>query len=70
MPVVLSRKDGSTRQRHEQLAVGIDTAYREGNLHLSLHLFNTADQADEALRVLNAPTDQSRRCVPWTSGST
>ena len=54
--VVLSRKDGSTRQRHEQLAAaGIDTAYREGNLRLSLHLFNTADQADEALRVLNAP---------------
>jgi selenocysteine lyase/cysteine desulfurase len=54
--VVLSRKDGSTRQRHEQLAAaGIDTAYREGNLRLSLHLFNTADQADEALRLLNAP---------------
>ena len=54
--VVLSRKDGSTRQRHEQLAAaGIDTAYREGNLRLSPHLFNTADQADEALRVLNAP---------------
>ena len=48
--VVLSRKDGTSQQRHEQLtAAGIDAAYREGNLRLSLHLFNTAEQVDQAL---------------------
>jgi cysteine desulfurase/selenocysteine lyase len=53
--IVLSRRDGSTGQRHRQLAAaGIDAAYREGNLRLSLHLFNTAGQVDRALDVLHA----------------
>jgi selenocysteine lyase/cysteine desulfurase len=53
--VVLSRTDGSTGMRHQQLtAMGIDSAYREGNLRLSLHLFNTPGQVDQALGVLHA----------------
>jgi selenocysteine lyase/cysteine desulfurase len=53
--IVLSRHDGSTEQRHRQLAAaGIDAAYREGNLRLSLHLFNTAGQVDRVLEVLHA----------------
>src|SRR5215831_8294127 len=52
--IVLSRLDGSSQQRHQQLATaGIDTAYREGNLRLSLHLFNTPGQVDQALDVLH-----------------
>jgi len=52
--VVLSRRDGSSEQRHRQLAAaGIDTAYREGNLRLSVHLFNTAAQIDAALHALH-----------------
>lgn len=51
---MLSRKDGTSQQRHEQLtAAGIDAAYREGNLRLSLHLFNTAEQVNQALHTLN-----------------
>ncbi len=54
--VVLSRADGTTRQRHRQLTeAGIDTAYREGNLRLSVHLFNTAWDIDRALDVLHQP---------------
>jgi cysteine desulfurase / selenocysteine lyase len=54
--VVLSRTDGSTRQRHQQLtAAGLDTAFREGNLRLSLHLFNTIEEVDRVLDVLHAP---------------
>jgi selenocysteine lyase/cysteine desulfurase len=53
--IVLFRRDGSTEQRHRQLAAaGIDAAYREGNLRLSLHLFNTAGQVDRVLEVLHA----------------
>jgi cysteine desulfurase / selenocysteine lyase len=52
--VVLSRRDGTARERHERLtAAGIDTAYREGNLRFSLHVFNTADQVDRALAALD-----------------
>jgi cysteine desulfurase/selenocysteine lyase len=54
--VVLSRADGSTGQRHQQLtAAGLDTAFREGNVRLSLHLFNTIEQVDRVLDVLHAP---------------
>jgi selenocysteine lyase/cysteine desulfurase len=43
-------------QRHQQLtAAGLDTAFREGNLRLSLHLFNTVEQVDRALDILHAP---------------
>jgi selenocysteine lyase/cysteine desulfurase len=54
--VVLSRRDGRNEDRHRRLAgAGIDGAYREGNLRLSLHLFNDAGQVDRALEVLHAP---------------
>jgi cysteine sulfinate desulfinase/cysteine desulfurase-like protein len=52
--VVLSRRDGTTAARHALLtAAGIDTAYREGNLRLSLHAFNTGEQVDRALEALH-----------------
>jgi selenocysteine lyase/cysteine desulfurase len=48
--VVLSRRDGTAAARHERLtAAGIDTAYREGNLRFSVHVFNTEEQVDRAL---------------------
>jgi cysteine desulfurase/selenocysteine lyase len=54
--VVVAGAHGTTEQCHRQLtATGIDTAYREGNLRLSVHLFNTADQIDRVLDVLHAP---------------
>ena len=53
--VVLSRRDGNTEDRYRQLTeAGIDTAYREGNLRLSVHLFNIAKQVDHALDALHA----------------
>jgi cysteine desulfurase / selenocysteine lyase len=53
--IVLSRTGGSTAECHRQLtASGIDSAYREGNLRLSLHLFNTPGQVDRALDILQA----------------
>lgn len=53
--VVLCRTDGSSHHRHEQLTgAGIDAAYREGNLRLSPHLFNTTADIDHALDVLHA----------------
>jgi len=53
--VVLSQRDGGSEQRHRQLAAaGIDAAYREGNLRLSVHLFNTETQIDGALDALHA----------------
>lgn len=55
--VVVSRFDGTTEARQRQLTtVGIDTAFREGNLRLSVHLFNTAEQVDQAVTALHAPT--------------
>ena len=43
-------------QRHRQLAeAGVDTAFREGNLRLSVHLFNTPADVDQALAALHAP---------------
>jgi selenocysteine lyase/cysteine desulfurase len=54
--VVLSRTDGTAAQRHRQLTeAGVDTAYREGNLRLSVHLFNTSAHIDRALDALYAP---------------
>jgi selenocysteine lyase/cysteine desulfurase len=54
--VVLSRKDGTTEQRYRQLAdSGIDAAYREGNLRLSVHLFNTMKQVDQVVDALHTP---------------
>lgn len=53
--VVLRSNDGSSRHRHEQLdGAGIDIAYREGNLRLSPHLFNTTADIDRALDALLA----------------
>jgi selenocysteine lyase/cysteine desulfurase len=54
--VVLARHDGTAAARHRQLTeAGVDTAYREGNLRLSIHLFNTAAEIDRALSLLHAP---------------
>jgi selenocysteine lyase/cysteine desulfurase len=54
--VVLARRDGTAAARHRQLTeAGVDTAYREGNLRLSIHLFNTAAEIDRALSLLHAP---------------
>jgi cysteine desulfurase/selenocysteine lyase len=58
--VVLSRTDGTSRQCHQQLAAaGIDAAYREGNIRLPPHLFNTHADVDQALNVVNALSDSS-----------
>jgi selenocysteine lyase/cysteine desulfurase len=52
--IVLARRDGSTNARHQRLAeAGVDAAYREGNLRLSVHLFNTATEIDRALDLLH-----------------
>lgn len=54
--VVLSRIDGTAPERHRQLTeAGIDTAYREGNLRLSVHLFNIPADIDRAMDALHAP---------------
>jgi cysteine desulfurase/selenocysteine lyase len=51
--VVLEEAGGDSRDRCEQLAsLGIDAAYREGNLRLCLHLFNTPEQVDQTLSAL------------------
>lgn len=48
---------GTTRQTHQQLHdAGIDAAFREGNLRLSLHLFNTAEDVSRALQALHDTT--------------
>jgi selenocysteine lyase/cysteine desulfurase len=53
--VVLSRTDGTAAQRHRRLTEAqVDTAYREGNLRLSVHLFNTPAHIDRALDALHA----------------
>jgi cysteine desulfurase / selenocysteine lyase len=53
--VVLTDTMGRSQDRHQQLAdIGIDAAFREGNLRLSVHLFNTPDQIDRVLEALNA----------------
>jgi cysteine desulfurase / selenocysteine lyase len=53
--VVLCAVDGSSEQCHRRLAeAGIDIAYREGNLRVSVHLFNEPGQIDRTLAVLHA----------------
>jgi hypothetical protein len=52
--VVIEDITGSGRGRPERLArLGIDAAYREGNLRLSPHLFNTPEQVDQTLAALH-----------------
>jgi selenocysteine lyase/cysteine desulfurase len=52
--VVFSAVDGSSDQRHRRLSeAGIDIAYREGNLRVSVHLFNEPAEVDRALAVLH-----------------
>ena len=52
--VVLSAVDGDTAARHHVLTeAGVDTAFREGNLRLSMHLFNTPAQVDRVLELLH-----------------
>lgn len=38
------------------LRAGIDAAFREGNLRMSLHLFNTAEDVSRALQALHDTT--------------
>jgi selenocysteine lyase/cysteine desulfurase len=53
--VVLARRDGSSQDRYRRLAAaGIDAAYRERNIRLSVHLFNDDDQITRALETLHA----------------
>jgi cysteine desulfurase/selenocysteine lyase len=55
--VVLDRIDGTAAHRHDRLtAAGIDIAYREGNLRICPHLFNTADDISRALEALHDDT--------------
>jgi selenocysteine lyase/cysteine desulfurase len=52
--VVIEDITGSGRRQHERLyRLGIDAAYREGNLRLSPHLFNTPEQVDHTLAALH-----------------
>jgi cysteine desulfurase / selenocysteine lyase len=52
--VVLSPADGDSERRHQRLTeAGIDIAYREGNLRISVHLFNGPAEIDRALAVLH-----------------
>lgn len=54
--VVLSRPDEHAAHRQRQLAeAGVDAAFREGNLRLSIHFFNTPADIDRALTALHAP---------------
>jgi selenocysteine lyase/cysteine desulfurase len=54
--VVLTDTIDNGQNRHRQLTeAGIDTAYREGNVRLSVHLFNTTNQIDRVLETLNTP---------------
>jgi selenocysteine lyase/cysteine desulfurase len=52
--VVLSPADGDSERRHQRLTeAGIDIAYREGNLRISVHLFNGPAEIDRVLAVLH-----------------
>lgn len=54
--VVLSAPGGTAERRHQHLRdAGVDTAYREGNLRLSPHLFTSHDDIDKALQALHEP---------------
>jgi selenocysteine lyase/cysteine desulfurase len=53
--VVLAQRDGSSEDRYRRLAAaGIDAAYRERSIRLSVHLFNDGDQIARALATLHA----------------
>lgn len=52
--VVLRVRTGDTQRRqHALTAAGVDTAYREGALRVSLHLFNTGQQIDQLVQLLH-----------------
>jgi cysteine desulfurase/selenocysteine lyase len=52
--VVLDRIDGTAERRHKHLAAnGVDVAFREGNLRLSPHLFNTTQDISRAIGLLH-----------------
>lgn len=52
--VVLSTPDGTAKARHQHLRdVGVDTAYREGNMRLSPHLFTSHGDIDRSLQALH-----------------
>jgi selenocysteine lyase/cysteine desulfurase len=58
--VVVSDARGDAKRLHHRLeAAGIDVAFREGNLRLSMHLFNTPAEVDAALDVLHADSGSS-----------
>jgi selenocysteine lyase/cysteine desulfurase len=53
--VVLSSIGNDSEKRQRLLAeAGIDIAHREGNLRISVHLFNEPGQIDRALAALHA----------------
>jgi selenocysteine lyase/cysteine desulfurase len=53
--VVFERLHGNAKQCYERLvAAGIDIAFREGNLRLCPHLFNTRDEIIQTAEVLNS----------------
>jgi selenocysteine lyase/cysteine desulfurase len=63
--VVLARVDHATERLHHELtAAGIDTAYCEGNLRFSIHLFNSTEQVDQALHRLHDSPDKGSATGP------
>lgn len=52
--VVLSPAGGGEKIQRRLAESGIDIAYREGNLRISVHLFNEPGQIDKALAALHA----------------
>jgi len=59
--VVLDSTDGTTVRRYDRLTTaGIDIAYREGNLRICPHLFNTSDEISRALEALHDDTEPPR----------
>jgi cysteine desulfurase / selenocysteine lyase len=59
--VVVSDARGSAKRVFEQLEdSGVDGALREGNLRLSMHLFNTPAEIDAVLEVLHADAGAQR----------
>jgi selenocysteine lyase/cysteine desulfurase len=52
--VVLSPAGGGEKIQRRLAGSGIDIAYREGNLRISVHLFNEPGQIDKALAALHA----------------
>lgn len=50
--VLRSRTEDTQRLRQRLTVAGVDTAYREASLRISLHLFNTEEQVDYVLELL------------------